>query len=340
MLKAYIILAHTRPTQLGRLVRSLDDGSSHFFIHIDRNCDARPFQQELPNRDYCQQIVPRERGDWGQCGIVKATLSGLRAILETHLDFGIIQLISGQDYPLRSNAYINRFFELNRDRIFIEHWSLPAAFWPHGGLDRIHTYHIGGRRRRSRQRLSKLVTWACNRSVILRRRFPSGLTPYGGWQWWSITLQAAEEILQFTRRRPDYLRYHHWSLLPDEMFFQTILLNSRSERIQTNIVNNCLRFVDWDNPNPATPATLTENYLPILRNSKSLFARKFDTRIDSSVLDRIDECREIEKQALLLADSTTTINFDRSLDFPNSPASPGTKHGDNYRQMYQFPNGT
>ena len=223
MLKAYIVLAHTRPTQLGRLVRSLDDGSSHFFIHIDRNCDAKPFLQELPNRNCYHQIAPRERCGWGQFGLVRATLHGLQAVLETHIEFDVIQLISGQDYPLRTNAYIKRFFELNRGRNFIEHWSFPAPFWTNGGLDRIHAYHFGDRRRRSRQRLSRLVTWVCNRSVILRRQFPRDLTPFGGWQWWSISLAAAKEIKRFTEIRPDFLRYHRWSLVPDEIFFQTIL---------------------------------------------------------------------------------------------------------------------
>lgn len=325
MLKAYIILAHTRPTQLGRLVRSLDDGSSHFFIHIDRNCDAGPFLQELPNRDCCHQIAPRERGGWGQCGIVKATLGGLRAILETRIEFGVIQLISGQDYPLRSNAYINRFFELNRGRIFIEHWALPAPHWAHGGLDRINAYHLGDRRRRSRQRLSRFVTWVCNCSGILKRRFPRSLTPYGGWQWWSIPPQAAKEILRFTDSRPEYLRYHRWSLLPDEMFFQTILLNSGLEHIRTNIVNNCLRFVDWDNPNPCTPASLGLQYFNTLITSKSLFARKFDITHDSAILDRLDCYRESEENWINKGETPPEVDFKRSADFPHSPASPKTK---------------
>jgi hypothetical protein len=124
------------------------------------------------------------------------------------------------------------------------------------------------------------------------------------------------------------------------MFFQTILLNSRSEEIRTNIVNNCLRFVDWDNPNPATPATLTETYFQLLNNSKSLFARKFDAQIDATILDKIDEYRDIEEQSILSGDSTKTINLARSLDFPNSPASPGTKRGDDFRQIRKLRQGT
>jgi hypothetical protein len=326
MHKAYIVLAHHQPEQLGRLIQSLDDGRSEFFIHLDRASDPEPFRKALASHR-TWSFVKNEHGGWGQLGIVKGTLHGLRAVVDCGRQFGMISLISGQDYPLRSNAYFDHFFALNRGKIFMEFFPLPAEVWPHGGMDRIHDYHFGDRRRRSRMKVSRWMTGACNASILFKRRFPRDLKPFGGWQWWSMPMEAVNEILFFVARRPDFLRYHRWSLLPDEMFFQTILLNSHSEWIGKNLVNNCLRFVDWDNANPATPATLTEKYLVPLLESKSLFARKFDLVRDSAILDRIDAKRSEEEQLLRsgAAGQIEAVDFARGPDTPRSAAWPGTK---------------
>lgn len=327
MQKAYIILAHNKPAQLGRLVRSLDDRRSYFYIHIDRNCELETFTRELPHHNRCQLIKNREQGAWGQFGIVKATISGLQSVAREGISFGVVSLISGQDYPLHSNAYLDRFFERHHGRVFMEFFPIPAPIWTlsRGGLDRIELYHLGDRRRRSRQRLSRLVTGLANISVIFKRHFPQGLVPYGGWQWWSIPMPAVDAILQFIDARPDYVRFHRWSLLPDEMFFQTILLNSRSAQIQDNLVNNCLRFIDWDNPNPTTPAVLTNEYFQALGKSNALFGRKFDSDRDANILDQLDALRR-EEDARIFATDTHSIQFTSGPAFPASAASPGTKH--------------
>ncbi len=326
--KAYIVLAHKAPQQLRRLIGALDDGNSTFFVHLDSACDKAVFRKALAHvRGW--QFLRSENGAWGQLGIVNATLNGLRAVAESHTEFDMVNLISGQDYPLRSNAFIDGFIERNRGGIFIEHFPLPSEMWTAGGLDRIHAYHFGDRRRTKWKVLSRGISALCNASAILKRRFPSGLKPYGGWQWWSISMAAVAEILEFVERRPDYVRFHRRSLLPDEMFFQTILLNSKSELVQRNLINNSLRFVDWDNPNPLTPATLTTEYFDALIGSRSLFARKFEADRDYAILDQLDEYRADEEKQLMAMEplATGSAVFFRSADYPASPASVGTKVG-------------
>jgi hypothetical protein len=328
MNKAYIVLAHHKPEQLCRLIGCLSDGKSDFFIHLDRACDQGSFGRELAQRSRWR-FIKSENGAWGQLGIVKATLNGLRSVAEADRHFDVVNLISGQDYPLRSNAYIDRFFQVNRDKIFMEFFPIPTDNWADRGLGRIYDYHFGDRRLRSGRTASRWITGICNASILFKRRFPSGLTPFGGPQWWSLPMGAVNEILQFLERRPDYLRYQRWSKLPDEMFFQSILVNAESEGMRENLVNNCLRFVDWDNPNPSVPATLDERYFPALIASRSLFARKFDSSRDATILDRLDAYRAKEESCLREQDASGAIAVDvsRSADSPNSPASYRTKIG-------------
>ena len=322
MKKAYIVLAHNKPEQLGRLVRSLDDGRAAFYVHLDRTCDQAPFRRELAG---CAagRFVKSEKAGWGESGLVRATLNGLKAVAESGESYGTVSLLSGQDYPLRSNAYIHRFFEVNLGKSFMEYFPLPTTNWSEEGLNRIHAYHVGDRRRRSRQKASRWLTTLCNASVVLRRRFPRGLKAFGGPVWWSLSMEAVDEILRFARRRPDVLRYHRWSMSSDEIYFQTVLANAGSRHLAENLVNNCLRFVDWHHPNPAAPATLTEEYFDAMIASKALFARKFDADRDAVILDRLDAYRADEEKRLReqFTAGLVTMDFSRSADYPESPAS-------------------
>lgn len=73
--------------------------------------------------------------------------------------------------------------------------------------------------------------------------------------------------------------------VPDEIFFQTILLNSS---LASDIVNDDMRYIEWKDPNSGSPSVLDMNDFPGLANSPKLFARKFDEEVDVEILDRID----------------------------------------------------
>jgi hypothetical protein len=75
--------------------------------------------------------------------------------------------------------------------------------------------------------------------------------------------------------------------IPDEIFFQTVLMNSP---YKNGIIYDNLRYIIWS-PGSRHPATLNIRYFEDFMNSNKLFARKFDTNIDADVLDMID--REI-----------------------------------------------
>jgi len=52
-------------------------------------------------------------------------------------------------------------------------------------------------------------------------------------------------------------------------------------------VNDDLRYVDWSEGG-ASPRVLTSYDLDRMTRSSALFARKFDPRIDSAVIDALD----------------------------------------------------
>ena len=85
-------------------------------------------------------------------------------------------------------------------------------------------------------------------------------------------------------RDPELVRFFHRSAVPDESFFQTILMNSP---LAGTLVNDDLRYVDWSE-GAASPRVLTAFDLERMIRSSALFARKFDPRVDRGVIDALD----------------------------------------------------
>ena len=105
---AYLILAHQNPEQLYRLVQALDTDESKFIIHIDAKVEISPFiklfENYTPGRIF---ICPgRKNIDWGSYTMVEATMAMLHFLFQLELKVDYVHLISGQDYPVKSNEEI------------------------------------------------------------------------------------------------------------------------------------------------------------------------------------------------------------------------------------------
>jgi hypothetical protein len=287
MKKAYLILAHKQPQLLCRLIDRLSSKSSVFFVHIDRAAPPHGFEK-LARFGENVRLIKQEFSTWAGIGIVKAVLNGLQAIDACPGRFDRIVLLSGQDYPIKSNEQIDGFFESSAKSTFMRHWEIPNFdVWPHrGGLSRVDRYFLGiGRWQnivaRTMNIPGKVIPW-------VRRRMPYELRPYGGWMWWTLDDVALKHILLYVASHPRYLEYHRYTFAPDEVFFQTILLNATDARIRESIADDDLRFIRWK-AGESHPEILRSGDVEAALASPALFARKFDITVDEDALDLIDE---------------------------------------------------
>jgi Core-2/I-Branching enzyme len=269
---AYIVSAYKLPAQLERLVRRLDAPDVFFAIHVDRKTRRAIYDEMIERtRDLDVTFLPRHVSHWGSFGHVRATLKGIDHVVGEGRPFDYAILLTGQDYPLRSGEEIAAFFERAEGRSFMNHWPLPFRPWgDRGGLERIEDWHVITYRR-------------LHLALPLRRRLPLGLRPWGGGAYWCLGRDVVEYVHEFVHAHPEYVRFFKHVLVPDELFFQTIVMNSP---LDDRVENENLRYLDWSRE-PA-PAILDQRDLPALLSSPKLFARKFDERIDSSILDRLD----------------------------------------------------
>lgn len=283
-------MAHKNPGQVYRLIERLMDGSSEFFIHLDKKVDIAPFEvlKSLGSNVY---FLERFDSKWGGYGLTEPFLRGLQTVRAHPKTFERIILLSGQDYPIKSNEEINRFFETSPHSVFLNYFPIPNyKKWPggdRGGWYRVDKYYFG----------MKWYNFLCSKSLnlaatylpFLRRKIPNGMKPYTGQTWWVLDRYATDYILDYHAKHPEYFRFHRNTFVADELFVHMIVANSHDERLLRSIENNERRFTVWEKPDSAHPNILRKNDLPAIMASTDLYARKFDDAVDAEILDLIDK---------------------------------------------------
>jgi len=276
---AYLILVHKYPTQLLRLLQGLQTDKTSFFIHVDRKTKDSIYNEMIHQLQVIDNVtlINRNRCYWGHFNLVKATLEGIQSIISSGVDFDYGILLSGQDYLIKSTTYIEDFLCQNQGKQFLEFFRIASPNkWtnntgPYQAFKRVYHCHF--------RFFSKYFY------LPFKRKFPKNFEPYGGSQWWCLSRECLEYINTTVLQNPSLVDYFKYVLIPDEIFFQTLILNSS---FKENVINDDLRYTDWENPNPNLPATLVKNDFEKLANSSKLFARKFDMNRDAEILELLD----------------------------------------------------
>ncbi len=292
---AYIILAHKLPEQVVRLVKKLNTSTATFFVHIDRKAPEETYKKitegllSFENVHFLQRY-PIYYGDYGH---VRAPLAGIRRLIEMGIPFDYVILITGQDYPIKSNDQIENFLRSSGQRAFMEFFPLPDKRWgdENGGLDRINYWHLHWKgwelpivkRIRALLPLPEQMWSALARLLPLEHRSPVDLKWFGGSAYWILNKECVEYVNTFIQENEALTTFFEHTGIPNEIFFQTLLLNSP---LKDQVVNASLRYIVWSNARH--PAVLTKQDFETFMKTENLFARKFDITVDETVLDMID----------------------------------------------------
>ena len=267
-----------------------------FFIHVDEKTPSDIYAEMTEPLSSLSNIffLDRHRCTWGGFGHVLATLKGLGALEDERAEFDYVILLTGQDYPVKSTADIQGFLRASAGLSYMDYFPLPRPEWPgNGGLDRLNHWHFYpfGRHMeypvKSPWRFHQLnLLWnQVIDAIPVERSLPNGLRPFGGSSYWCLSRECVEYINQFLCRNTWYVRWFKHTWVSDELFFQTILLNSS---LKTRLVNNNLRYIQWSRGSPS-PDVLSAMDFDNLARTDKLFARKFDGTIAPKILDLIDQ---------------------------------------------------
>uniref|UniRef100_A0A831ZZY7 Peptide O-xylosyltransferase n=1 Tax=Desulfacinum infernum TaxID=35837 RepID=A0A831ZZY7_9BACT len=295
---AYLIIAYNNARHFPRLIRALNTPRCGFFVHIDKKYDITPYTAVRgQNIVFSRNRVPVY---WGDFSTVEAILIVLREALQSAEGFERFVLLSGSDYPVRSAESIERFFESHRETEYMNLVPMPSKALGKP-LTRLSYYRPGPLTPPwllfTAKALMKLHLWP-HRNY---RKVLGNMKPYGGSMFWALTRNAAQYLLDFVDRRPDFLRFYRNTYCPDEMMLQTILGNSP---FAPNIRRN-LTYADWS-ARGRSPEWINRKHLDLFKTTvrfppddpygpgDMLFARKFSEDADDLVeeLNRIIAERE------------------------------------------------
>ncbi len=276
---AYFILVHRFPKQFQRLFKAIYDPENQYLIHIDKSADdfihqeVDAFLLDYPNA----HILDSENVVWGGYSMVQAELCGMQYLLSIKANWDYFINLSGQDFPLKSQKFIQNFLNTNKGNNFLK-VANQATTRPET-MNRVDNYFV--------------ETSTGFSGVPYKREYLKNVIPYIGGQWMILTRDCCEFICN-SAEVEKFEDYYLHTLIPDESFFQTVLMNTK---FAGNLVNEDKRAIIWipDGDIKLRPKTFTMNDVKFLTTGDNLFARKFDETIDSDIIDFLESTFDIYK---------------------------------------------
>lgn len=297
MTVAYLLLSHRLPHQVLRLAATLRGGSpdAPVIVHHD---DRQSKLDDVALRRLGGVELLRTTGDihWGWTSQLDMLLRCLHWTTD-RIAFDWLVVVSGQDYPARPLHAIERDLAMSAYDGYVE----GAVVQP----PRLGQRDVGEFARRYFYRYQRIPkpgpatrrAVAAARPVLTLRDMPWGVllgrrcrTPFSaelpcrvGSDWLTLSRPAVETIVGPTRKQQRLLRHYRRTPHATESFPQTVLYAEPS----LHLSGDTRRFASWS-PGASSPATLRMADLDRIVASGTDFARKFDTTVDSAVLDELD----------------------------------------------------
>lgn len=285
MKHAFLILAHTDPEQLKRLINALDSESSFFYIHWDKKNESilneSSIIAELQNHSNIYFIEKRIKVYWGGVSIVYATIELLKEAIKNK-DITHFHLLSGIDYPLKPLSYILHFFA-NNSHNYVTYY--PQESNRSHFIDRYYFYDNDYMNHRNKkQNIKRIIIyqallfiqrciWFLVQVLGVRIRKKLNLKYYHGTQWFSLQRNAIEYIINYLNQNPWILKRFKYTAVCDESFFIMLLMDN--PELKATIINNDLRLRLYDGMPNRGGYILTEKDFDLIKKSEALFGRKF-----------------------------------------------------------------
>jgi hypothetical protein len=284
---AILIITYTSAQQTVRLIKKLVNSDFDFYIHLDKKIDIST-HSELFSRPDVFFINDRVDVKWAGYTIVEAAFHGIRQIVASGIKYEFINLLSGQDYPIKSAEYISEFLSKNTGKQLIKCWDFETN-WTEA-LGRVQKYHFTDVAFKGRYILQRVIN-----TLIEKRKAPGNLQFFGtNSTFWTLTPDCALYVANYVETNPTLRRFLKYTWGSDEFVFQTIIMNSP---YKDAVINNNYRYIDWS-AGGSRPKTLTVDDYERIVATDNIFGRKFNVEVDAKILDLIDEENSIVKNGV------------------------------------------
>ncbi|CEJ69681.1 beta-1,6-N-acetylglucosaminyltransferase [Chryseobacterium oranimense] len=266
---AYFIMIHHKPEVFKAMFQKIYTRDQFYLIHIDRKAkeeftdEIQMYLIRFPNV-YILESINIVAGGFST---IQAELDAMEFLLNVSQEWDYFVNLSGEDYPLKSQNIIRKFLTENNGRNYLFYYD--QKFYRPDTLKRIQNHFT---------ELSYKVS-----SIIYKREFMKGVTPYIGGKWVIFTRDTCA-FLANNKRVMNFEDYYLHTFLPAESFFQTVLMNTSFNDL---IVNADKRAI-IEKPIFGKKQTSDELIL-FLKATNHLFIRKVNEKTEEKVLKYIEE---------------------------------------------------
>ncbi len=296
---AYCVLCHRNTPILQASIRILSQ-KSDLYIHVDAKSKIEDFKEISDLNQRVFFIKERINVKWGHFSQIEAMINLFQATVNREYDY--IFLISGDCLPIKNNEEIERFLISNKGKEFVGIGNSEGE-----AIRRTKYVYDDKYFKKKKSFFDKLnievdkifKRLEINESAVDLPRL------YKGCSWLGITGELRDYILNFLKENRDYIDAFRDSVCGDEVFFNTIICNSRFKDsiykygAGVQDVRMALRYIDWSiKPMKYIdwcpklrrlvdwllgieyPRLLDESDFEKIDKTECIFARKFNDSID------------------------------------------------------------
>ena len=293
MKHAFLITAHAYFEQLEDIISLLTSPNHYFFVNIDRKSIRGGQFIDSCKKKFCNVcfLEGKERMAVAHGGYtqIECTLRLLQKAYDMGCDY--FHLISGQDYPCRSNKEFDDFFEMNKGKSYmlIDSEGYRNQCMAKKYPLRVMPWYICD----TPYREIKFVDfWVrafnkVSKHFCFRKPIPN---LWGSWNWFSWHRKVAEYVIREEIENPDFFRRFHHTYCGDELIFSTLFHTHEKE---LNIDgSNSLRYINWEKKaegrnHPGSPLVLNEEEYDEIMESGAFFCRKVHPEISKKLIEKL-----------------------------------------------------
>ena len=282
---AYLIMAHTQPELLKKLLKMLDNERNDIYLHIDSKAKDYPLD-EIAAVLQKSKCIFTERTDvkWGSYSQINCEMILLKEAVKT--EHAYYHLLSGMDLPIKSQEQIFAFFEKYNGLEFVDEDDVAIS---EAALSRVkYTHKFYGKAGSVKDILGALSVKGQKLLGVDKTQKYGNIIFQKGRNWFSITHGLAKLVVE----KKDWIQeVFGKSVCGDELFLQTVARNSEyAEKIcNPNTMPEVpdTRYIDWKRGSNNNPYVFREDDFEELKNALGLFARKFDLNVDKKIVEKL-----------------------------------------------------
>eukprot|EP00283_Hemiselmis_rufescens_P005475 CAMPEP_0173430894 /NCGR_PEP_ID=MMETSP1357-20121228/9195_1 /TAXON_ID=77926 /ORGANISM="Hemiselmis rufescens, Strain PCC563" /LENGTH=609 /DNA_ID=CAMNT_0014395305 /DNA_START=135 /DNA_END=1964 /DNA_ORIENTATION=- len=252
---AFLILAHGGQSHdfLQRLVGNLARPEHFVMIHVDAKApkELHEFVAKLGKTvsGNVKAQAPAREVAWGGSSMLQVMIEGTKLMLEWSEDWKHLFFISGSDFPVKTVEHMSKVMHTFGATSHFEIFHQLPQYVHNRGADQAwvecenFVYKVGTNRPQPRG----MDLWGGSSWVTLSREFSQWLT-HCLYKWSErdpnnfFKTKEGTEVLPMCRTAVDFLDYCENMLSAEELYFQTVFMNSMH---CVNLDTRYLRWVHW-----------------------------------------------------------------------------------------------